>query len=103
MKDKNINIFSELKDKLNIFTKGFRIHLIEKPKTDEEIMFEIDNYQVTRKEKYRFFKENGELRMERDNIFYKIEVIETQRTLLHPQPKFGIIAGTWVIEVTEIK
>lgn len=103
MKNQTITIWGELKDRLNILTKGFRILLLEKPKTKEEILFEIDEYQKKREEKYRYFEENNELRMERDNIIYKIEVIETVRTLFYPQPKLGTIAGTWVIEVTEIR
>lgn len=98
-----MKLFEELIDKLNIFKKGFRVHLIDKPKTDEEILFEIDKYQKYREEKYRYFKKNKKLMMERNGKNYKIEVIETRRTLLYPQPKLGTIAGTWVIEVTEVK
>jgi hypothetical protein len=54
-----MKILEELADKLNPFTKGFRIHVMEKPKTDEEIFFEIDKYQKDRGEKYRYFKENN--------------------------------------------
>ncbi|UUV19749.1 hypothetical protein NRK67_10065 [Fusobacteria bacterium ZRK30] len=103
MKNQTITIWGELKDRLNILTKGFRILLLEKPKTKEDILFEIDEYQKNREEKYRYFEENNELRMERDNIIYKIEVMETVRTLFYPQPKLGTIAGTWIIEVTEIR
>jgi hypothetical protein len=103
MKKQTTTIWNELKDRINIFAKGFRILLLEKPKTDEDILFKIDEYQKNREEKYRYFKEDDELRMERENVIYKIEVIETVRTLFYPQPKLGTVAGTWVIEVTEIR
>ncbi len=77
--------------------------MLKKPDSEEEIMFEIDNYQCTRKEEYSFFKEDGELRLKRDGIIYKIEVIEAQRCLFYPRPRMGSVLGTWVIDVTEIK
>lgn len=96
-------IFDELFKRVNFFRKGFRIHLEKKPETEEEIMFEIGNYQCDRPENYSFIKGDSGLVMIREGIEYQIEVIEFRRTLLFPQPKFGVVAGTWVIDVTEIK
>ncbi len=96
-------IFDELLKRLNFFRKGFRIHLEKKPETKEEIMFEIDNYQSNRSEKYSFINRDNELTLIRQGIKYQVEVIEFRRTLLFPQPKFGVVAGTWIIDVTEIK
>jgi len=39
-----MKILEKLKDRYRVFNNGFRIYVSEKPKTNEEIMFEIDAY-----------------------------------------------------------
>lgn len=98
-----MKITNELKERLNPLVKGFRMYLIEKPRSEEEVLLKIHEYQSERDEEYRFYKKESNLRMERDGIEYKIEVIEAIRTLLIPSPKFGTLGGTWAIEVSEVK
>jgi len=95
-----MKILGFLTDKLNL-KKGFRIHVEAKPKTTEEIMALVDEYQKDRGEEYRFFKKDEKLMMERKGITYKIEVVEAHVSLFAINP-VGTIAGTWIVDVTKI-
>lgn len=98
-----MRILDELKNRYKVFNNGFRIYVSKKPRTDEEIIFEINAYQVTRNEKYRFFKENNELRMERDKINYKIEVIKLKDSInILDVGIMGANINSWIIDVTKI-
>lgn len=91
---------------LHYFDKGFKIYVEYKPKTDEELIFELTAYAKEREEKITYYKKDGILFLEKNGITYSIEVDKTNisgHAFLGAGVAWGASATPWVIIATEVK